>query len=161
MTAVIHATVGGHTVTVTAYDASGGKGTILSTGSTGFYVEENKVRRFKLTLSGVVASVALALDYPNVTVGSPAVINLNLTVADPDGNIILAPGTPFTVPITLTTSDPVDGKLSVTTIQSTPNEAPGKQTPRLTVAYNGANVRAIAFPRPAVGSRRERSRPQS
>ncbi len=139
-TAIVRATVGTHIFTVSAYDKLDAKGTVLSTGSTApIDVPESQITIY-LTLSGVVASVELALDYPNPTLGSPAVINLNLIAKDPDGNVILAPGTPFTRPITLTTSDAVNGKLSFTTIQATPDTYS-----RLRVAYSGANVRQITF----------------
>ncbi len=139
-------TVGTHRFTVTAYDRPGAAGTILSTGNSGPIDVPAGYVYVSLTLSGVVAALALALDYPNPTLGSPAVINLNVTAKDADGNVILSgagkSAQPFTRPFTLTTSDAANGKLSQTTLQESLG---GNDGLRLSVAYSGANVPKIVF----------------
>lgn len=141
-----HIPVGTHSFEVTAYDRLGGTGTVLSAGNSGPVNVPPGYVDVYLTLSGVVASVALVLDYPNPTLGSPAVINLNVIAKDPDGNVILsapsASAQPYTRPFTLTTSDAVNGKLSTTTVQQSTGSPNGL---RVSVAYSGAAVSKIVF----------------
>ncbi len=140
-----HIPVGTHSFTVTAYDRLGGTGTVLSTGNSGPVNVTAGYTNVYLTLSGVVASVALVLDYPNPTLGSPAIINLDVIAKDPDGNVILGlpfyPPQPYTRPFTLTTSDAVNGKLSQTTVQ----ESAGAYGLRVSVTYSGADVSKIVL----------------
>jgi hypothetical protein len=95
-----------------------------------------------LTLDGVVASVALTLAQTHPTVGSPAVINLDVQALDADGNTIFAGA--FTAPLTLTSSDPLDGTLSQTIVGSAVNEQP-QYFQRVSVVYSGANVPSVMF----------------
>jgi hypothetical protein len=134
---IVHPAAGTHTFTVTAYDQVGGQGNVLSTGTTApVLVPPVGLVKVALTLDGVVAKVVLALDQTEATIGSPATIDLEISTQDADGNTILA-GTTFTQPLTLTSSDPIDGKPSITTI--------AQPVRGVTVAYDGANAGAITF----------------
>jgi len=129
------APVGKHTFTVTAYDGTGGRGNQLSTGATPpVIVPPTGSVHVALTLGGIVARIVLSLD-AQATVGYPATINLIVTAEDADKNIMLG-ATPFAQPITLTSSDPVNGRLSQMTLS---------QAVRVTVMYSGANVSQITF----------------
>jgi hypothetical protein len=144
-TVTVRIPVGTYTFEVTAYDRPGAKGNVLSTGSTGPVNVPPGYVTVYLTLSGVVASLALALDYPHPTIGSPATTDLEAIPKDADGNVILSPSgstEPFTKPFTLTSSDPVNGRLSQTTIQQSFGVDTGF---RVSVAYSGANVSSITF----------------
>jgi hypothetical protein len=144
-TVTVRVPVGAYTFVVTAYDRPGATGNVLSTGSTGPVDVGPGYITVYLTLSGVVASLALALDYPHPTIGSPATTDLEAIAKDADGNVILSPyGTsePLNKPFTLTSSDPVNGRLSQTTIQQTFGANTGF---RVSVTYSGANVPSITF----------------
>ncbi len=135
--------VGTHSFQVTAYDRLGGTGAVLSVGNTGPVDVPAGYIKLYLSLGGVVASLALVLDYPNPTLGVPAVMDLNVLAKDADGNLILSPGNsaePFSRTFTLATSDARNGTLSQTTVgQNTDG------TFRVSVAYSGAKVSKIVF----------------
>jgi len=68
---------------------------------------------------------------------------LRILAQDADGNIMLG-GTPFAQPVTLTSSDPVAGRLSTTTLTQAVGDGPIGSAP-VSVTYNGANVGALTF----------------
>jgi hypothetical protein len=139
----VQTSVGTHVFTVTAYDQLGAQGHILSTGTTApVIVPPIGYAQVLLTLDGIVASVALTLAQAHPTVGSPAVINLDVQALDADGNTIFAGA--FTQPFTLTSSDPLDGTLSQTVVGSAVNEQP-QYFQRVSVVYSGANVPSVTF----------------
>jgi uncharacterized repeat protein (TIGR03803 family) len=137
------APAGKHTFTVTAYDGIGGRGNQLSTGATPpIIVPPSGSVHVALTLGGIAARIVLSLD-AQVTVGYPATVNLSVTAEDADENIMLG-DTPFAHPVRLTSSDPVNGRLSQRTL--------GKAV-KVGVMYSGANVSQITFSASGAGVR--------
>jgi sugar lactone lactonase YvrE len=137
---------GNHDFTVTTYDLAGAKGNVLSTNSTGTVVVKpsGNYTTISIVLEGVVHYVILGLATPNPPVGKPATIGLTALLEDAGRNIIVG-AAPFEYPVTLTTTDAVNGPLSKTTLKS-PADAAG-----ITVNYSGASVPNITYSATATG----------
>jgi hypothetical protein len=136
-------TVGEHTFTVAAYDRPGGRGNVLSSGTTApIFVQARGVATIYLTLDGVVSSVVLGLAQIQATVGSSALIDLSVQAQDAGGYAMFS-GTTFAQTFTLTSSDPLNGALSQTTVGGVPSY--GNDAVRVRVAYSGAREDTITF----------------
>lgn len=100
--------------TLTAYDITGAQGNVLSVNSTGpVLVKPSGTTMISLVQQGVVIYVVMTLTTAYPAIGKPAVIGLLPLVEDADLNLIVGPA-PFEHPVTLTSSDTVDGPLSKT-----------------------------------------------
>jgi hypothetical protein len=143
--ASLHVATGTHVFTVTTYDSTGGTGNVLSTNSTGpVSVGPTGSTVVSIVLEGVVRYVVLELQTTNPPVGKVAAIGLTAIVEDADHNLIVGSAS-FDNPVTLTTSDPSNGPLSKTTLNS-PADGSG-----ITVNYNGARVAPITYSASAKG----------
>lgn len=136
---------GNHVFTVTAYDSTGAQGNVLSVNSTGpVYVKPSGTTMVSLVLQGVVTYVVMTLTSTYPAIGTPAVIGLLPLVQDADLNLIVGPA-PFQHPVTLTSSDTVNGPLSKTQLNSPADEA------GITANYDGAPVRSITYSAASAG----------
>jgi hypothetical protein len=97
-----------------------------------------------LVLQGVVIYVVMTVTTAYPAIGKPAVIGLLPLVEDADLNLMVGPA-PFEHPVTLTSSDSVDGPLSKTQLNSPADEA------GITANYNGALVQSITYSAAAAG----------
>jgi hypothetical protein len=95
-------------------------------------------------LDGVVQYVDLTVATINPPIGAAATIGLTVNVEDADYNLIFG-AAPFEHPVTLTTTDSINGALSKTTLNS-----PG-DTSGITVNYTGADVASITYSATAAG----------
>ena len=114
--------------TVALYDASNGKGNLLSSGSTVVSIVPNAANTVSLVTDGQVASIRTGFMPPILTLGVKSTIGLSVTGLDAAGNTIV--GT-YANPISLAYSDPSGS----TSLGATVVSAAG--TPVLLV-YDGA-----------------------
>jgi hypothetical protein len=121
---------GNRSFTVRTFDQPAGAGTLLSTGSVNQKIVAG-LNIIPITLSGVVASIAVSVQNPSSTVGTKATDAVTVMAQDADGNTIVGPGN-YSVPITLTNSD----ASGVTTLSTTTVPGPGT---RIFLNYTGAN----------------------
>ena len=144
-TAGLWVPAGNHAFTVTTYDATDGTGNVLSTNVTGAVdVKAAGITTVPIVLEGVVGYVILVLATSNPPVGTPVSIGLTTVLEDADQNLIVG-SAPYAHPVTLTTSDALDGALSKSVLQS-PADAAG-----ITVHYTGASVASISYAATATG----------
>jgi YVTN family beta-propeller protein len=144
-TASLNVPAGNHVFTVTTYDLTGAEGNVLSTNSTGaVYVKPEGATAVPIVLEGVVHYVALLLATTNPAVGTPATIGLTAVAEDADRNFIVGPA-PYESPVTLTTTDPLNGPLSKTTLSSLADGS------GITANYTGAKVASITYAATATG----------
>lgn len=120
------------TFTVNAYDALKGGGKLLSTGSITQNVTAGKNNLMLLTLSGVVASVAIGLQNPNPAAGTAASVPLTIMAKDADGNVIVGPGA-YHPSIKLTDSD----ASGITKLSTAGVTGPASSA---TLTYNGKSI---------------------
>jgi sugar lactone lactonase YvrE len=135
-TLAVPASVGSDTFTVATYDATQTSanpttlaGNLLSTASVTTTVVSGAANTVSLTLSGVVASVALALSNAAPPTGTMATIGLTVTARDADNDVIVGPGT-YETPITLADSD----SSGATTLSTTSVTSPSTS---VTLTYDG------------------------
>jgi hypothetical protein len=103
------------TFSIQTYDQAGGLGTLLSQGQITKAITRG-LNVLPITMHGVVHSIDLELQGDNPNAGAPATVALTVMAKDPDGNVIVGPGT-FGVPISLVLSGPAGAiALSTTTI---------------------------------------------
>ncbi len=134
-TATASLPAGSASVTVTAYDATGGaggSGHVLSTQTTPVTVVANTTTTVNFVLNGVVKSVLVSNGILGNICNSTGTLQLNVAALDASGNTIIGPGTysdangnPLT--ITLTTTD-TSGH---STFANGVITAPGTTTPAL------------------------------
>ncbi len=130
------------TLVVNAYDRTKGAGKLLSSGSVTKTIVTG-LNVIPLTLDGVVASVAIAIQNPSSPAGTAAKLALTVMASDPDGNIIIGPGK-YSAPITLTDSD-ASGKTHLSTTTATgPND-------RITLQYTGGVLTSATIGASATG----------
>jgi hypothetical protein len=143
-TASFSVAAGTHVFTVTTYDQLNAGGNVLSTNTTGpVYVKPVGTTTVSVVLEGVVAYIALALATNNpAAAGAPATIGLQAVARDVDRNIIVGPAA-YDNPITLTTTDPVNGALTTTKLTSPADSA--------NLRYSGAKVANITVGATAAG----------
>ena len=101
------------TFSVNLYDAAGGSGNVLATGSTTTTILAGQQNTVKITFAGVVAKVAIALGAASVTAGTPAAIPVTVTAQDAAGYTIVG-SDPYAAPIVLTDDD-ASGATSLST----------------------------------------------
>jgi DNA-binding beta-propeller fold protein YncE len=136
---------GNHVFSVTTYDLADAKGRVLSANSTGtVYVQPIVQTKVPLVLEGAVQYVVLALATTNPPIDSVATIGLTAVLEDADQNLIIGPAL-YLHPVTLTTTDPGNGSLSKTTLNS-PADLSGIST-----QYSGAAVANITYSATATG----------
>ena len=128
-TFTLAAAPGNDTFAVALYDGSGASGTLLATGTSTATVVAGIVNTVGITVGGIVANVALALATTTPVQGTPATIPLTVTATDPDGNTIV--GDPYAAPIALTNSDGSGATLLSTSTVSEPGQA-------INLTYSGA-----------------------
>jgi hypothetical protein len=144
-TASLHVLAGNHVFTVTTYDLSDAKGSVLSTNTTGpVFVKPTGTTTVSIVLRGIVQYVILALATTNPPIGKAVALPLTAILEDADQNLIVGPA-PYEYPVTLTTTDPVDAPLSKTDLNS-PADVSG-----ITANYSGANVASISYSATATG----------
>jgi Hypothetical glycosyl hydrolase family 15 len=114
------------------YDAAGGTGHVLSTGSTTAAVVGGRQNTVNVTFAGVVAKVAVALGTSAVTAGTAASIPVTVSAQDAAGYTIVGPE-PYSSPIALALDDPTgSASLSAGAVS-----APGAA---VTLAYSGGGA---------------------
>jgi DNA-binding beta-propeller fold protein YncE len=144
-TASLSAPAGNHIFSVTTYDLTDAKGRVLSANTTGtVYVQPIVQTKVPLVLEGVVQYVVLALATTNPPIDSVATIGLTAVLEDADQNLIIGPAL-YMHPVTLTTTDPSNGSLSKTLLNS-PADVSGIST-----QYSGAAVGNITYSATASG----------
>ena len=74
--------VGRDQFTVTLYDAQGGTGNGLATGSTAMIVVANQSNTLSIVFNGVVASLALVYDSTKLVTGTAATVSLTVAARD-------------------------------------------------------------------------------
>ena len=120
------------TFTVTAYDATGGKGSVLSTGSVTQSIATGQQNFLLITLSGVVASVTIGLQNANPPAGTAAALSVIVMAKDADGNTIVGPGN-YNASISLTDSDAG----GIASLSTTKVDGPGTT---VTLSYSGKSL---------------------
>jgi DNA-binding beta-propeller fold protein YncE len=144
-TASLTVPAGDHVFTVTAFDLADAKGNVLSTNSTGtVYVKPTARTTVSIVLEGTVHYVILVLATTNPPLGKAATIGLTAILEDADQNLIVGSAA-YEFPVTLTTSDSTNGRLSKTTVNS-PADVSG-----ISADYTGANVASITYSATATG----------
>ena len=119
------------TFTFSLYDAAGGAGKLLGSGTATFTVVAGTPFVVPVTLNGVVSSVTVTLPTA-FSAGAASSLPVVVMAKDPDGNTIIAPGN-YTTPIALTNSDTTGTfKLSATTVNG-PSDA-------IVLTYNGGSL---------------------
>jgi hypothetical protein len=88
----IAAPIGTDTFTVKLYDAAGGAGNLLSTGSMASSVVLDQDNAISLTFNGVVASISVVLNPATATYGKAQTSSVTVNALDADGDTIIAPG---------------------------------------------------------------------
>jgi streptogramin lyase len=137
------------TLRIASYDRTGATGTKLALATLPVTPAASGPTTINLTLSGIVASITLALDPAALPSGRAAKSAVVLNALDPDGNIIIGPE-PFAdasgnaVTITLTDSD-ASGKTSLAKSTFT---APGGTD----LSYNGAALPSATITASAPGA---------
>ncbi len=122
---------GPDTFGIKLFQTTNGSGPVLSQGTASATIVTAQNNIVRLTLDGVVASVALTLaNSPIATQGTKSTIGLTVNVKDAAGNIIVGPD-PYSFPITLTDSDSTTTSISTTSLQSPADAA------NITVDYDG------------------------
>jgi hypothetical protein len=132
-TVLVSAPFGPVTFSVSAYDQTGGKGHVLSTGNIAATLVAGTPTTVPLVLGGVAVAATVVLGASSFPVGQPGSVNVTVDAYDAGGNVIIGPGA-FATPITLSiTGDPY-GTLSL----SSPTIASPGQIE--TLNYNGGSV---------------------
>jgi hypothetical protein len=138
---------GSHVFTFTAYSALGAKGTVLSTShSNPFTVPAAGTSTVPIVLAGAVQYATLTLNPANPAIGSKTSVFVRAVLQDANLAYIVG-STPYTYPLTLTTTDATDGPLSKTLLRSPADDS------GISVSYDGANVAGITGYQPACGER--------
>ena len=93
LTCTVSATVpsGTNTLTIATYDQPGATGTKVAVAALQVTAAPSGPTTINLTLSGIVASLALALDPATLPSGTAADTAIILNALDPDGNVIVGP----------------------------------------------------------------------
>jgi streptogramin lyase len=150
LTCTVSATVpsGTNTLTIASYDAPGATGKKVAVAALQVTAAASGPTTINLTLSGIVASLTLALDPPALPSGTAARSATLLNALDPDGNIIIGPETFVdasgnALTITLTNSD-ASGKTSLAKSTFT---APGGTD----LSYNGTTLASATITASAPG----------
>src|ERR1700681_828314 len=124
------------TFTVSLYDAAGGVGNLLSTGTTTAAIAQGQQNTVAITFGGVVAKVGISLGTTTVTAGSAATIPVTVTAQDAAGYTIVG-SDPYATAIALADDD----RSGATTLSASSVGAPGAP---VTLSYNGsANIAAV------------------
>jgi virginiamycin B lyase len=151
LTCTVSATVpsGTNTLTIATYDRPGATGTKVAVAALSVTGAASGPTTINLTLSGIVASLTLALDPATLPSGTAATSALLLNALDPDGNIIVGPQTFVdangnALTITLGNSD-ASGKTSLA--QSTFTAPTGD----VALHYNGAALASATITASAPG----------
>jgi len=132
-TVLVEAPLGADTFSVTAYDQTGAKGNVLSTGNIAATLVAGTPTSVPLVLGGVAVAATVVLGTSNFPVGSPGSVAVTVDAYDAGGNVIIGPGA-FATPITLTISGDPYGTLS---LSSATIASPGQIE---TLNYNGGSV---------------------
>ena len=134
--------VGADTFVFVTYDQLGGAGNALSGATVQTTIVAGQANDVSVTLSGIVASLALALNPANPPQGNAMSIPLSVLALDADGNVIVPPGSyidangnPLT--ITLTDSDAAHTSLTQTTVTD--------PTQVVSVLYDGGPLVSALF----------------
>jgi hypothetical protein len=127
---------GAVTFQVGLYDAKGGTGNLLATGSTTTTVVLGQANTVSITFGGVVASVGIALGTASVTAGTAAVVPITVTAKDAAGFTIVG-AEPYSAPIVLAHDD----TSGATSLSTTSVAAPGAP---VSLSYNGSAAFATA-----------------
>ena len=152
----VPAPVGSDLFTMTAYDATGGTGNILSIGSLMQTITIDQTNSVVVTLNGVVASMFLGTNPGSVTAGSACSTNcpdIQLQVVDADGQTITSPGvyvnssgTPIS--ITLTDSDTTGATMLASNTVASPSNS---GVNFIGISYNGNGICSPTFTASAPG----------
>jgi hypothetical protein len=143
-TASFSGPVGQNTFVVSMYDATGGKGNVLSTGNVVATIQAGAIANVAVTLDGVPATVSAVLGQSTLAVGNPGSVSVTVQAKDSSGNLIIGPGG-YSTPITLAISGDTYNTLS---LSSTSVTSPGQV---VTLAYTGgSNIGSTITP--SIGS---------
>jgi streptogramin lyase len=150
LTCTVSATVpaGTNTLTIASYDRPGATGAKVAVAALQVTAAASGPTTVNLTLSGIVASLALVLDPAALPTGTAARSAVLLNALDPDGNIIVGPETFVdaggnALTITLANSD-ASGK---TTLAKSTFTAPGGTD----LSYNGTALASATLTASATG----------
>jgi hypothetical protein len=130
------------TFTVSAYDAANGTGKLLSSGSVTQTIGPG-YNPILVTLSGAIASIAVAVQNPNAPAGTAATLPLTVMAKDADGNVIVGPGN-YSSQITLTDSD----ASGITALSATKVDGPASS---VSLIYNGKSIGSASIGASAAG----------
>lgn len=122
------------------YDATNGKGNLLSTGEVSATLTAGANTTVAVDLDGVPASLAVVLSPATLSVGTASSTGVFVQASDADGNLIIGPGG-FASPIALAISGDTYSTLSLSATSVT---SPGQV---VTLSYNGGtNVGSTITP---------------
>jgi streptogramin lyase len=121
---------GEQTFDLTAYDGANGRGNVLASGSVSATLAANTPQRIHVSLTGMPASVTLALQPASQPAGSASTTKIVVRALDADGNTILGA---YSASIALTNGDKSGAsKLSVTRVQNSSTQ--------VELAYDGSSL---------------------
>ena len=83
------AVAGNIAYTVTAYDATGGKGNVLGVASASMTVTAGQDNQFSVTLDGVAASFKAGFGQASIAAGTPTTVPITISAYDAGGNLIV------------------------------------------------------------------------
>jgi streptogramin lyase len=133
-TLTVAAPVGSDTFVVTLYDAAGGSGNVLSTGSMTQSVQAHVANVFPLTLGGTIATLSFAIENAYLPVVDGGTTSVNVVAKDAAGNQIVGD---FTTPVTI-------GAASGLTVTGATTMNSSADT-HVSVRYDGASKTALAL----------------
>ncbi len=122
---------GSNTFVLTMYDATGGKGNVLSTGDVKTTLTAGTNNQVAVDLDGVPAKLSVIVGAATLPVGTASSTAVYVQATDADGNLIIGPGG-FASPIALAISGDTYNTLALSTASVT---SPGQV---VSLAYTGA-----------------------
>jgi phospholipase C len=140
---------GTQTVAIVTYDQPNASGNILSQNTVSATIAPGQVNTIPITLTGVIASLGLALTNAQIQQGTSGTDTLGVNAYDADGNLIVEPGD-YDPPVTITDGDQSGGTtLTVSDNGSTSSPATtaavSDPAALVTVNYNGQPLSAANF----------------
>jgi hypothetical protein len=135
---------GTSTFSVTAYDATGGKGNVLSTATLQAVLKSGTNNVIPLVLDGNATTATVVLGTSSLPVGSAGTTSVAIQATDAQNNVIVGPGA-FSNPIALTITGDTWSTLALSASTIT---KPGQV---LTLAYNGNSLNGAQIMPSATG----------
>lgn len=122
---------GSNTYVLTMYDATGGKGNVLSIGDVNATLVAGQNTTVAVDLDGVPANLSVIVGAATLPVGTASSTAVYVQATDADGNLIIGPGG-FATPISLAVAGDTYNTLALSTTSVT---SPGQV---VSLAYTGA-----------------------